>query len=59
MELDYNLAYNMRCQLSLRSGRTISLEALNQRMTYSGLLEGTPDARSNDQDSTMPTFGVG
>jgi hypothetical protein len=33
----------------MRSGRTITLEALDQRMTYAGLLEGTPDAQSNDR----------
>jgi hypothetical protein len=32
----------------LRSRRTITLEALDQQMTYSGLLEGTPNAKSND-----------
>jgi hypothetical protein len=48
VELQYNTAYHLRCRLPLRSGRTITLEALNQRMTYAGLLEGTPDAASND-----------
>jgi hypothetical protein len=48
VELRYNIAYHLRCQLALRSGRTVTLEALDQRMTYAGLLEGTPDAKSNE-----------
>lgn len=48
MELEYNLAYHLRCQLKLRSGRTITLTALEQEMSYAGLLEGTPDAEAND-----------
>ena len=48
MELQYNAAYHLRCQVALRSGRTVTLEALDQVMTYAGLLEGTPDAESND-----------
>jgi hypothetical protein len=49
VELRYNVAYHLRCQLVLRSGRTITLEALDQQMTYAGLLAGTPDAESNDR----------
>jgi hypothetical protein len=48
VDLQYNIAYHLHCQLSLRSGRTITLEGLDQRMTYAGLLEGTPDAKWND-----------
>jgi hypothetical protein len=48
VELRYNIANHLRCQLPLRSGRTITLEALDQRMTYAGLLAGAPDAESND-----------
>ena len=50
MELQYNVAYHLRCELTLQSGRTITLESLDQQMTYAGLLEGTPDATSNDRD---------
>ena len=48
MELRYEVAYHLRCGLPLRSGRRITLEALDQRMTYAGLLEGTPDRGSSD-----------
>jgi hypothetical protein len=52
MSLRYNVAYHLHCQLGLRSGRTITLEALHQQMTYAGLLEGIPDAESNDRHIT-------
>jgi uncharacterized protein (TIGR02996 family) len=48
--LRYSTAYHLHCQLPLRSGRTITLEALDQAMTYAGLLEGTPSRESNDRD---------
>ncbi|MHC5536784.1 hypothetical protein ACYOEI_00755 [Singulisphaera rosea] len=48
MGLQYNVAYHLRCQITLQSGRTITLEALDQEMSYAGLLEGTPDAKTND-----------
>jgi hypothetical protein len=49
VELQYEVAYHLRCGLLLRSGRRITLEALDQRMTYAGLLEGTPCRESNDR----------
>lgn len=48
VSLQYNVAYHLHCQLTLRSGRQVTLEALDQVMTYAGLLEGVPDARTND-----------
>jgi hypothetical protein len=48
VELQYNVAYHLRCQVTLQARRTITLEALDQEMTYAGLLEGTPDAETND-----------
>lgn len=48
MELRYNGAYHLHCQLPLRSGRTITLEALDQQMTYAGLGAGPPSVESND-----------
>jgi hypothetical protein len=48
MDLQYNIAYHLHCQMTLNSGRTITLEALTQEMTYAGLLEGMPDTESND-----------
>lgn len=48
MSLQYNVAYHLRCELTLRSGRTITLKSLDQEMSYAGLLEGVPDAKSND-----------
>jgi hypothetical protein len=52
MNLTYDSAYHLHCQLGLRSGRAITLEALHQEMTYAGLLVGTPDAESNDRQIT-------
>jgi hypothetical protein len=49
MELSYETAYHLRCGLALLSGRTITLKALDQRMTYAGLLEGTPTHETNDR----------
>ena len=48
MSLQYNVAYHLCCQLTLRSGRQVTLEALDQEMSYAGLLEGVPDAKTND-----------
>ena len=48
MSLQYNVAYHLHCQLTLQSGRQVTLEALDQKMSYAGLLEGTPDAKTND-----------
>lgn len=48
MGLGYNNAYHMHCELALRSGRVVTLQALDQEVSYAGLLEGVPDARSND-----------
>lgn len=48
MNLDYNLAWHMRCEMMLLSGRSVTLRLLDQVMTYDGLLEGTPNAETND-----------
>jgi uncharacterized protein (TIGR02996 family) len=48
-ELYYTVAYHMQCELRLRSGREITLQRLDQVMTYAGLLEGTPNRESNDR----------
>jgi uncharacterized protein (TIGR02996 family) len=47
-QLRYESAYHMHCKLSLRSGRRITLEALDQVMTYAGLLIGAPNRERND-----------
>jgi hypothetical protein len=47
MNLLYSRAYHLHCQLTLNSGRSITLARLNQVRTYAGLLEGTPNADSN------------
>jgi hypothetical protein len=49
VELLYEVAYHLHCGVLLRSGRKITLEALDQRMTYAGLLEGNPDREANDR----------
>ncbi len=49
MELTYNKAYHLRCELALLSGRTVILRALHQSMTYDVWLEGAPSAWSNDR----------
>lgn len=48
MQLEYDVSYHLRCQFALKSGLEITLKALQQRMTYAGLLEGTPSQESND-----------
>lgn len=49
LELEHDGAHLVRGQITLNSGRTIVLTALDQVMTYAGLLEGTPNARANDR----------
>lgn len=48
MNLEYKPSYHLHCGLSLNCGRAITLEALQQKTTYAGLLEGTPIPRIND-----------
>jgi uncharacterized protein (TIGR02996 family) len=47
-QLRYEPAYHMNCELPLRSGRTITLQELDQQMTYIGLLAGVPNREMND-----------
>lgn len=48
VEFEYDVSYHLHCTLRLRCGRQVTLEALDQVMSYAGLLEGTPDAKCND-----------
>jgi hypothetical protein len=48
--MDFDISYNVRCVLRLTSGREVVLDKLSQSRTYAGLLEGTPNKRSNDHD---------
>jgi hypothetical protein len=48
MSLDYKNAYHCHCALALNTGRSIVLKSLTQRMTYGGLMEGSPTAKLND-----------
>lgn len=48
MSFQYDIAYHLHCQLTLQSGRHVRLVALDQEMSYAGLLEGVPNAKSND-----------
>src|SRR5262245_36122621 len=41
--LEHEPAYCSHCKLVLAGGRRVTLEALHQWHTYSGLLEGGPD----------------
>ena len=47
--MEFDSAYNLHCELKLDSGRSITLNELIQFRTYGGLLEGTPDSKSNDR----------
>jgi hypothetical protein len=47
-DLDYDHSGTLRSNLTLQSGRRIWLKAIDQSLTYSGLLEGSPDARANE-----------
>jgi hypothetical protein len=40
--------FDTHCHLRLDSGRVVRLRGLNQNLTYSGLLEGTPTRDLND-----------
>jgi uncharacterized protein (TIGR02996 family) len=64
--LRYDCGYHLHCQLLLHSGRTITLERLDQSMTYAGLVDGTPTRSSNDyhiehtlREAETRRFGVG
>ncbi|MEM8946405.1 MAG: hypothetical protein AAGD11_14630 [Planctomycetota bacterium] len=48
--MQYSTAYYLHCELTLTSGRSITLVELHQRQTYAGLLEGTPSADTNNRD---------
>jgi hypothetical protein len=48
MDLTYCSAYHGRCTLNLANGQNVRLDRLCQETTYSGALEGFPDAHSND-----------
>jgi hypothetical protein len=47
--LNYNVAYHLHCELDLRSGRRVTLQVLQQWMTYGGWMEGVPSAEWNDR----------
>lgn len=47
--LEFESSYGLSCMLNLQCGRRAKLESLDQQMTYAGLMEGTPDKRSNDR----------
>jgi hypothetical protein len=47
--LNYNIAYHLRCELGLRTGRRVTLHDLHQSMTYSGWMEGVPWTEINDR----------
>jgi hypothetical protein len=47
--LNYNVAYPLYCELDLQSGRRVTLQALQQSMTYGGWMEGVPSAEWNDR----------
>lgn len=48
--MEFDRVYNVRCSLSLQSGREVSLDKLTQSWTYASLIEGTPNKESNDID---------
>jgi hypothetical protein len=49
MSLQYDEVDHLHCKLTLRSGRTTTLEAIYQRMSYAGITSGTPDKSVNDE----------
>jgi uncharacterized protein (TIGR02996 family) len=49
-------AYDPHNKIKLDAGRTIGLRALNQRLTYAGLLEGTPIRDTNDRFNIEPVI---
>jgi hypothetical protein len=59
MSPEYNAAYHLRCQIVLRSGRRLTLQSLDQRMTYAGWLEGVPSREWNDRIIEAPLKEAG
>ena len=49
MQLQYQEAYALHCELTPHSGRGITLEKLHQPMTYIGLEIGVPTPEYNDR----------
>ena len=47
--MKFNDVYNVHCELTLDTGRGITLDTFLQRRTYAGLQVGTPNKDSNDQ----------
>jgi hypothetical protein len=50
VSLRHDIAHLMRCELKLLTGRTITLDSLDQHRTHAGLLEGTPNALMNNSN---------
>jgi hypothetical protein len=48
MQLAYDEAFHLHCDLKLHSGISIWLDSLQQSRTYGGLLVGFPRTESND-----------
>lgn len=46
--MDYDINYHVTCSLKHESGRDLILTHFDQSQTYTGLLEGTPNCKSND-----------
>jgi len=46
--MDFDETYNVHCNITLDSGRKITLETLVQSRTYAGLMLGAPSKESND-----------
>ena len=46
--MEYSLSYHLKCSLHLDSGRNATLKHLDQSQTYAGMLEGTPNKKSNE-----------
>ena len=50
MSLRYDEYLHLHCELRLASGRSITMDSLDQSRTYAGLLEGLPGEVGNDMN---------
>ncbi len=47
--MDYNTAYHLHCEITMKCGRAITLQDLHQMQTYAGLSVGTPSNETNNR----------
>jgi hypothetical protein len=58
--LEYDATSHLHCGITLRSGRSVTIESLTQSQTYAGWLEDKPRAEINERiiDAAVPPRAV-